>query len=281
MSNYGELLKKLTSVGSALAESIRGSAREQDTQTKSSLMAQKNLKESMDRIRDTKGFSDANMSLFRIFADMDKVEKKYDIIESPESIEGYRGTYNDTSIFGLNYDEDISTFQQLADAHEGMGSYDTLFENESKIKDSPFYGVDITNKTLGEILNFTSGNSEYLKYNVNKYGKNTTAVGRYQFVGKTLKDIVERGDFDLNRKFDADLQDELFKWYMDDTLKVGNRTGVTMDDKIDAVIGRWEGFKNASREDIRSAIEQYELQSITRNLPQNRPRGLMNRQEGI
>ena len=68
---------------------------------------------------------------------------------------------------------------------------------------------------------------------------------------------------------------------MDDTLKVGNRTGVTMDDKIDAVIGRWEGFKNASREDIRSAIEQYELQSITRNLPQNRPRGLMNRQEGI
>ena len=54
-----------------------------------------------------------------------------------------------------------------------------------------------------------------------------------------------------------------------------------MDDKIDAVIGRWEGFKNASREDIRSAIEQYELQSITRNLPQNRPRGLMNRQEGI
>ena len=72
MSNYGELLKKLTSVGSALAESIRGSAREQDTQTKSSLMAQKNLKESMDRIKDTKGFSDANMSLFRIFADMTK-----------------------------------------------------------------------------------------------------------------------------------------------------------------------------------------------------------------
>ena len=64
MSNYGELLKKLTSVGSALAENIRGSAREQGTQTKSSLMAQKNLKESMDRIRDTKGFSDANMSLF-------------------------------------------------------------------------------------------------------------------------------------------------------------------------------------------------------------------------
>ena len=68
---------------------------------------------------------------------------------------------------------------------------------------------------------------------------------------------------------------------MDDTLKVGNRTGVTIDDKIDAVMGRGPGFQNASREEVRSAIEQYELQSITTNLPQNRPRGLMNRQEGI
>jgi hypothetical protein len=54
---------------------------------------------------------------------------------------------------------------------------------------------------------------------------------------------------------------------MDDTLKVNNRTGITIEDKIDAVISRWEGFKNAPRETIRMAIEEYELGKIASNPP--------------
>ena len=266
-NEYGGLLSTLNSIGSRMAQAIREQATEQSERTTSSLMAQKNVQDSIDKIKDTKGFSEANMALFRTFADFDKAEKKFNIIESPEKMEGYRGTVNDTQIFGVENDPEIMTFQQLADAHEGMGSYDTLYNNTGKIKSSPFYGVDITNKTLGDMLQFTGADSEYLKYNIATHGQDTTAVGRYQFVGKTLRDIVERGKFDLNRKFDSSLQDELFKWYMDDTLKVNNRTGITIEDKIDAVISRWEGFKNAPRETIRMAIEEYELGKIASNPP--------------
>ena len=56
---------------------------------------------------------------------------------------------------------------------------------------------------------------------------------------------------------------------MKDTLKVNNKTGVTMDDKIDAVIGRWEGFKNASREQVRKAIIDFELKEIGTPMPRS------------
>ena len=161
------------------------------------------------------------------------------------------------------------TFQLLADKHEGGGSYSTLFENSQRKSNNPFYKVDITQMTLREVLGFTAKDGEYLKYNNNTYNKDTSAVGRYQFVGKTLRDIVKRSDFDLDRKFDGKLQDELFRWYMKDTLKVGNKTGVTMDDKIDAVIGRWEGFKNASREQVRKAIIDFELKEIGTPMPRS------------
>ena len=117
--------------------------------------------------------------------------------------------------------------------------------------------------TLGEVIKFTGGGKEntspYLQHNNLQYGLNSSPVGRYQFVGDTLVDIQDRGNFDMDRKFNKKLQDELFDWYMRDTLQV---TG-DIDSKIDSVLGRWEGFKNASRKDIEKAINEFTMRDVT------------------
>ena len=154
-------------------------------------------------------------------------------------------------------------FQQLVDKHESGGSYKALLNNQNENKDSKFYNVDVTKMTLGEVIKFTGGGKEntspYLQHNNLQYGLNSSPVGRYQFVGDTLVDIQKRGNFDMDRKFDKKLQDELFDWYMRDTLQV---TG-DIDSKIDSVLGRWEGFKNASRKDIEKAINEFTMRDVT------------------
>ena len=158
---------------------------------------------------------------------------------------------------------DTLLFQQLADQYESGGSYKALLNNQQIDEDSQFYNVDVTDMTLREVIKFTGGGknktSPYLKYNNKTYNINSSPVGRYQFVGDTLVDIQDRGNFDMDRKFDEKLQDELFDWYMRDTLQV---TG-DIDSKIDSVLGRWEGFKNASRKDIEKAINQFTMRDVT------------------
>ncbi|MFT3671296.1 M15 family metallopeptidase [Aestuariivirga sp.] len=55
--------------------------------------------------------------------------------------------------------------------------------------------------TVGEVLNFQQ---EMLNA-----GADSTAVGGYQFINKTLRGLVENNDIDLNAAFDAGMQDKL------------------------------------------------------------------------
>ena len=57
-----------------------------------------------------------------------------------------------------------------------------------------------------------------------KAGKIHTPIGKYQFVGTTLRDIKSRGGFkDLgitdDTIFTPEIQDQLFVWYMKDTIR--------------------------------------------------------------
>jgi len=73
------------------------------------------------------------------------------------------------------------------------------------------FGSSLTSKTIGEILELQSdpgrgvmSDSEWVKS-----GK-LHAVGRYQFIGKTLKDEVTRMGLDHNTKFTPQVQDQIF-----------------------------------------------------------------------
>ncbi len=62
--------------------------------------------------------------------------------------------------------------------------------------------IPLDRMTMGEVLDFQQAWKQR--------GTKSTAVGRYQFIEKTLRSIVERNpnDFPLDRKFDAAAQDE-------------------------------------------------------------------------
>ena len=73
------------------------------------------------------------------------------------------------------------------------------------------FGVPLTSKTIGEILELqrdpgkgVMSDSEWVKS-----GK-LHAVGRYQFIGRTLRDEVTRMGLDHNTKFTPEVQDKIF-----------------------------------------------------------------------
>jgi hypothetical protein len=70
-------------------------------------------------------------------------------------------------------------------------NYDTLFGNAELKRNSGFYGKKVTGMTLRELEKFTKkrGTGSFYDYNLNKKpGRKarTTAVGKFQFVGRTL-----------------------------------------------------------------------------------------------
>lgn len=92
---------------------------------------------------------------------------------------------------GYDFMKPGSKFTDALKAKEA-DNYDTLFGNAEKT-DTPFKGTKVTDMSIAEVIEFTKPNGPFIKYNINKYNKNTTAVGKYQTVGKTLRDLKKRG----------------------------------------------------------------------------------------
>lgn len=170
-----------------------------------------------------------------------------ELVES--QIDGLAEIHSDFSKFLVNT-------LALLDKYEtgGTGSYDTLLAF-SNLTGRDYSHVKITEMTLAEVINFTGDRGEgtyhewsrgYIQANFpdSSYAKRnnlgSTPTGRYQFVGDTLADIVNRsgGRFNTARLYDKQLQDELFIWYIQDRL----RTQSTLEGKRGILKSTWEGF---------------------------------------
>ena len=127
---------------------------------------------------------------------------------------------------------------------EGMGKYDTLFNNQNNIKKSKYYGMDVTKMTLGQVSDFAKKGGEYNKHNIAQYGANTTATGFYQNLGGTIDDILKRGGkilgLNKNSLYNKENQDKMYVWYMSDTISRKK----TLDGMRQSVMARWESFRN-------------------------------------
>mgnify|MGYP003121331386 CR=1 FL=1 len=104
-----------------------------------------------------------------------------------------------------------------------------------------------TESTMDQVLEFVKINGEYANWSKGQSdeGKVHTPVGKYQFVGATLRDIKNRGGFDElgitgDTLFTPETQDKLFLWYMNDSIKAAgeNASAAEVRDKVRA---RWEG----------------------------------------
>lgn len=154
---------------------------------------------------------------------------------------------------------EIKSFKDAIDLTEGGGEYDTLFAYSNR-DGKHFDGFKVSNMTIGEIKAFSDPSGEYgqwVKEQLRKSGKKArvaTPMGRYQFVGSTLKAMASEMGLDDNTVFTPEVQDNMFEHYLRKRISKGK----TMDEKVNQVREAWEGFKNIPTSTLQNLISQYE-----------------------
>ena len=141
----------------------------------------------------------------------------------------------------------------LLDEVEGGGDYNTLFGFSNR-EGNKFSSANITEKTLGELYEFTKGTGEYGQWVKGQVGRVATPLGRYQFVGTTLKAVAEKMGLPDNTVFSPQVQDAIFGFHMNDILSRQS----TMEGKMRIARSTWEGFKNVPDASLVRAIESFE-----------------------
>ena len=191
-----------------------------------------------------------NDLLFSVMRETEKETQKY----SP-SAEGTLGTAT-----YLTQDEKRQrgrlgpVAEKLMTAKEsGSGGYDSLYDQSQK---ETFKGVVPTEMTIGEVLAFqkkrgAGSYASFVKAN-NPSGKLSTPVGKFQYVGSTLQDEVDTNDYDLNSKFDANMQDTIFYNHANRIIKNLKTQG----GKRSKMRSTWEGFKS------KKAVSDKELDAL-------------------
>lgn len=147
-----------------------------------------------------------------------------------------------------------TTFRKALKAQEA-DNYDTLFGNAER-GNTPFKGVKVTDMTLGEVLDFSSSDSEWMKYNKSTHNKNTTALGKYQFVGATLRDLDERGilkklGITKDTKFNAETQDKIAVYLAERRV-----VGKSDQEARRGLRNEWEGFKKLNSTELNKIIAE-------------------------
>lgn len=145
-------------------------------------------------------------------------------------------------------DGPAGSFLEVMDQTEGGGRYDTLFGHSQK--NGPFAGVDITKMTLGELKDFASPSGEYGNWVKGQVGRVATPMGRFQFVGTTLRDVANKMGLPDDTLFDKKTQDAMFKYHLNSTLARGS----TLQEKVSLLRGQWEGFKSVPTAKLVSLI---------------------------
>lgn len=104
--------------------------------------------------------------------------------------------------------KDIATAIDIGET-AGSGDYGTLlgFTNRTGRK---FDDADITNKTVDELIAFSSPGGAYADYSKKQVGRVATPMGRYQIVGKTLRKLKNELGLTGEETFSPELQDKLF-----------------------------------------------------------------------
>ena len=148
-----------------------------------------------------------------------------------------------------------------------------LQAQKDAFKDQP----PVTEQTLAQIMEFTAKDGDYANWSKEQLNPETgkkggvhTPVGKYQFVGNTLRDIKTRKGFeelgfDENTLFTEQNQDKLFEWYINRTIKDATNeaekkgTKVTQQQIRNKIRGRWSGIKTTdqmSDEELDGIISQ-------------------------
>lgn len=148
---------------------------------------------------------------------------------------------------------------------EGAGRADTLFGHSQM--NGPFKGVDVSQMTIGEALEFADPSGPYGQYVASKVGRVATPMGKHQIVGTTLRRAAEQMGLPLDTRFDGSTQDAVATHLARNRL-AGARSPAA---KRAALRAEWEGFKSVSDSELDAAIQKFEADG---GVMQPRPLGV-------
>jgi len=122
-------------------------------------------------------------------------------------------------------------------------NYDYMF-NGAHLKDTPFKGTKVTDMTMGEIFDLMELGGDWHNYNLNTHDQDTTAIGKYQMVGLTLRDLRDRNILKKmgitdDTKFDKATQDSIAMHLAERRVK----PTYSIDKAVAELKNEWEGFK--------------------------------------
>jgi hypothetical protein len=140
------------------------------------------------------------------------------------------------------------------ESNQGPEAYNTLY-GHSQRKGGKFEGINVSNMTIAEILAFQNPSGEYgqwVKQN-NPNRQVSTPVGKYQFVGTTLRQVVNNMGLPKETVFTPEVQDKIFNYHIKNRLDSAS----TVDEKRRILRAEWEGFKSASNKELDAIINEY------------------------
>ena len=96
-------------------------------------------------------------------------------------------------------------------AGESGGDYGALFNYQNR-PDGRFSGVDLTQMSVDDALQFADPSGPYAQYVKSQVGRVATPMGAYQVVGKTLRAAKEGLGLTGNERMTPELQDRIGQW---------------------------------------------------------------------
>tara|TARA_R100000426_G_scaffold31218_1_gene25654 strand:- start:358 stop:1245 length:888 start_codon:yes stop_codon:yes gene_type:complete len=134
-------------------------------------------------------------------------------------------------------------------------NYRTLFGNAEE-KKTPFKNLDITTMPMKDIFDLVKKNGKFHRFNLAK-GKDTTAIGKYQMVGNTLRDLKDRGilkdlGIDDDTLFDENTQDKIAVHLAERRV----RPKFSISEARKEMRDEWQGFDRLSDKELDAIINE-------------------------
>ena len=134
-------------------------------------------------------------------------------------------------------------------------NYRTLFGNAEE-KKTPFKDLDITTMPMKDIFDLVKKNGKFHRFNLAK-GKDTTAIGKYQMVGNTLRDLKDRGilkdlGIDDDTLFDENTQDKIAVHLAERRV----RPKFSIAEARKEMRDEWQGFDRLSDKELDAIINE-------------------------
>ena len=134
-------------------------------------------------------------------------------------------------------------------------NYRTLFGNAEE-KKTPFKNLDITTMPMKDIFDLVKKNGKFHRFNLAK-GKDTTAIGKYQMVGNTLRDLKDRGilkdlGIDDDTLFDENTQDNIALHLAERRV----RPKFSISEARKEMRDEWQGFDRLSDKELDAIIKE-------------------------